>query len=93
MAVRLFPVFTCSIRAQVADSGRKLTGASHFNKDGAVNGSRCYKVAWVPGKEEQFISAHADGNLFVYDKVRAFLWLEWKEGCGMLWTILICEKC
>jgi hypothetical protein len=45
-----------------------------------VNGSRCYKVAWVPGKEEHFISAHADGNFYVYDKVRAFLWVDEKRG-------------
>ncbi|GAQ78505.1 WD40 protein DMR-N9 [Klebsormidium nitens] len=61
-------VYACSLRAQVADSGRKLTGSSHFNKEGAVSSTRCYGVAWVPGRDDHFVSAHADGNIFLYDK-------------------------
>lgn len=31
--------------------------------------SRCTCVAWVPEREGIFVVSHADGNLYVYDKV------------------------
>lgn len=30
--------------------------------------SRCTSVAWVPGGDGAFVVAHADGNLYVYEK-------------------------
>ena len=32
--------------------------------------SRCTCIAWVPGGDGTFVVAHADGNLYVYDKAR-----------------------
>eukprot|EP00897_Mesotaenium_endlicherianum_P001942 jgi/Mesen1/1776/ME000014S01186 len=61
-------IYTASLRVQLQDPTRKLNGANHYNKDGIVTNSRCTAVAWVPGGEGQFIAAHADGNLFLYDK-------------------------
>jgi len=31
--------------------------------------SRCMSIAWVPGGDGAFVVAHADGNLYVYEKV------------------------
>lgn len=31
--------------------------------------SRCTSIAWMPGGDGNFVVAHADGNLYVYDKV------------------------
>lgn len=31
--------------------------------------SRCTCVAWVPDGDGIFVSAHADGNIYVYGKV------------------------
>ncbi|XP_059289824.1 probable catabolite repression protein creC isoform X2 [Lycium ferocissimum] len=50
------------------DVGKKLVGAQHYNKDGAVNNSRCTSIAWVPNSDGAFVVAHADGNFYVYDK-------------------------
>lgn len=33
-----------------------------------VSDSRCTGVAWVPGGDGAFVVAHADGNLYVYEK-------------------------
>jgi hypothetical protein len=30
--------------------------------------SRCTSIAWVPGGDGSFVAAHADGNLYVYEK-------------------------
>lgn len=30
--------------------------------------SRCTCIAWVPGGDGAFIVAHADGNLYIYEK-------------------------
>ena len=30
--------------------------------------SRCTSIAWVPGSDGTFVVAHADGNLYVYEK-------------------------
>ncbi|CAN8268119.1 unnamed protein product [Cochlearia groenlandica] len=61
-------VYTVSLRQQLQDVSKKLVGALHFNKDGSVNNSRCTSVAWVPGGDGSFVVAHADGNLYVYEK-------------------------
>ncbi len=31
--------------------------------------SRCNAVVWVPNAEGLFVAGHADGNVYVYDKV------------------------
>ncbi|KAJ8899825.1 hypothetical protein K2173_019528 [Erythroxylum novogranatense] len=61
-------VYSVSLRQQLQDVGKKLVGAQHYNKDGSVNNSRCTSVAWVPGSDGSFLVAHADGNLYVYEK-------------------------
>ncbi|KAI5560980.1 hypothetical protein BDE02_16G082000 [Populus trichocarpa] len=61
-------VYSVSLRQQLQDVGKKLVGAHHYNKDGSVNNSRCMSIAWVPGGDGAFVVAHADGNLYVYEK-------------------------
>ncbi|KNA07403.1 hypothetical protein SOVF_172230 isoform A [Spinacia oleracea] len=61
-------VYTVSLRQQLQDIGKKLVGAQHYNKDGSVNNSRCTSVAWVPQGNGVFVVAHADGNLYMYEK-------------------------
>ncbi|KAK9290504.1 hypothetical protein L1049_008674 [Liquidambar formosana] len=60
--------YSVSLRQQLQDVGKKLVGAHHYNKDGCVNNSRCTSIAWLPGSDGTFIVAHADGNLYVYEK-------------------------
>ncbi|CAL1379237.1 unnamed protein product [Linum trigynum] len=61
-------VYSVSLRQQLQDVGKKLVGAQHYNKDGSITNSRCTSIAWVPGGEGAFVVAHADGNLYVYEK-------------------------
>ncbi|XP_056865467.1 uncharacterized protein LOC108848491 isoform X2 [Raphanus sativus] len=61
-------VYTVSLRQQLQDVSKKLVGALHYNKDGSVNNSRCTNIAWVPGGDGAFVVAHADGNLYLYEK-------------------------
>ncbi|PWA52030.1 WD40/YVTN repeat-like-containing domain-containing protein [Artemisia annua] len=61
-------VYSVSLRLQLQDVGKKLVGAHHYNKDGALNSSRCTSVAWIPERDGAFVAAHADGNLYVYEK-------------------------
>lgn len=61
-------VYSLSLRQQLQDVGKRLVGAQHHNKDGLVNNSRCTSIAWVPGGDGTFVVAHADGNLYIYDK-------------------------
>ncbi|XVE61724.1 hypothetical protein DITRI_Ditri06bG0062700 [Diplodiscus trichospermus] len=61
-------VYSVSLRQQLQDVGKKLVGAQHYNKDGSVNSSRCTSIAWVPGVDGAFVVAHADGNMYVYEK-------------------------
>ncbi|KAJ0623650.1 putative transcription factor WD40-like family [Helianthus annuus] len=61
-------VYSGSLRLQLQDVGKKLVGAHHYNKDGALNNTRCMGVAWIPERDGAFIAAHADGNLYVYEK-------------------------
>ncbi|XP_010509373.1 PREDICTED: dystrophia myotonica WD repeat-containing protein isoform X1 [Camelina sativa] len=61
-------VYTVSLRQQLQDVSKKLVNAHHYNKDGSVNNSRCTSIAWVPGSDGSFVVAHADGNLYVYEK-------------------------
>ncbi|XP_044473360.1 probable catabolite repression protein creC [Mangifera indica] len=63
-------VYSVSLRQQLQDIGKKLLGAQHYNKDGSVNNSRCTSIAWVPGGDGAFVVAHADGNLYVYEKCK-----------------------
>eukprot|EP00262_Sarcandra_glabra_P010958 TRINITY_DN26664_c0_g1_i1.p1 TRINITY_DN26664_c0_g1~~TRINITY_DN26664_c0_g1_i1.p1 ORF type:complete len:548 (+),score=51.97 TRINITY_DN26664_c0_g1_i1:424-2067(+) len=61
-------VYSVSLRQQLQDVGKKLVAAQHYNKDGSLNNSRCTSIVWVPEGEGAFIVAHADGNLYVYEK-------------------------
>ncbi|CAN1274784.1 Probable catabolite repression protein creC [Linum perenne] len=66
-------VYSVSLRQQLQDVGKKLVGALHHNKDGSITNRqelllRCTSIAWVPGSDGAFVVAHADGNLFVYEK-------------------------
>lgn len=61
-------VYCVSLRQQLQDVGKKLVGVQHYNKDGSINNSRCTSIAWVPGGDGTFVVAHADGNLYVYEK-------------------------
>ncbi|KAL0344627.1 UNVERIFIED_CONTAM: putative catabolite repression protein creC [Sesamum radiatum] len=61
-------VYSVSLRQQLQDAGKKLVGAQHYNKDGSVNNSRCTCIAWIPNGDGSFIVAHADGNMYVYEK-------------------------
>ncbi|CAA0830468.1 Transducin/WD40 repeat-like superfamily protein [Striga hermonthica] len=61
-------VYAVSLRQQLQDVGKKLVGAQHYNKDGSVNNSRCTNVAWIPNGDGSFVVAHADGNMYVYEK-------------------------
>ncbi|XP_043696701.1 WD repeat-containing protein 20-like isoform X2 [Telopea speciosissima] len=61
-------VYSVSLRQQLQDVGKKLVSAQHYNKDGSVNNSRCTSIAWVPEGDGAFVVAHADGNLYVYEK-------------------------
>ncbi|CAN8284939.1 unnamed protein product [Cochlearia groenlandica] len=61
-------VYTVSLRQQLQDVSKKLVSAQHFNKDGCINNSRCTSIAWVPKGDGSFVVAHADGNLYVYEK-------------------------
>ncbi|KAI3683496.1 hypothetical protein L1987_84001 [Smallanthus sonchifolius] len=61
-------VYSGSLRLQLQDVGKKLVGAHHYNKDGALNNTRCTGVAWIPERDGAFVAAHADGNLYVYEK-------------------------
>ncbi|KAG9155466.1 hypothetical protein Leryth_009889 [Lithospermum erythrorhizon] len=62
-------VYSASLRQQLQDVGKKLVGAQHYNKDGAVNNSRCTSIAWVPNGDGTFIVGHADGNVYIYEKI------------------------
>ncbi|CAN7135508.1 unnamed protein product [Brassica rapa subsp. narinosa] len=67
-------VYTVSLRQQLQDVSKKLVGALHYNKDGSVNNrqDRCTSIAWVPGGDGSFVVAHADGNLYVYEKASSY---------------------
>lgn len=38
-----------------------------YNRDGALNSTRCVAVRWVPGTPFRFICAHLDGAILLYD--------------------------
>ncbi|KAI7983974.1 putative catabolite repression protein creC [Camellia lanceoleosa] len=61
-------VYSVSLRQQLQDVGKKLVGAQHYNKEGSTNNSRCTSITWIPGREGAFVVAHADGNLYEYEK-------------------------
>ncbi|BFZ59688.1 hypothetical protein YB2330_000703 [Saitoella coloradoensis] len=39
-----------------------------LNKQGTINPSAVLEVKWIPGSENLFMAAHADGSVVVYDK-------------------------
>lgn len=41
---------------------------ARLNKNGVVNNSPVNHIKWIPGSENFFIAAHANGQLVVYDK-------------------------
>nr|GFC78388.1 hypothetical protein [Tanacetum cinerariifolium] len=41
---------------KLQDVGKKLVGAHHYNKDGALNSSRCTSVAWIPERDGAFVA-------------------------------------
>lgn len=41
---------------------------ARINKNGAVNSSPVTHIKWIPGSENLFLAAHANGQLIVYDK-------------------------
>ncbi|RAO72030.1 uncharacterized protein BHQ10_008042 [Talaromyces amestolkiae] len=41
---------------------------ARINKNGAVNNSAVTHIKWIPGSENLFLAAHANGQLVVYDK-------------------------
>ncbi|MBA0651040.1 hypothetical protein Goklo_018410 [Gossypium klotzschianum] len=52
-----------------------------------ISSSRCTSIAWVPGGDGTFVVAHADGNMYVYEKAssnnfKAFFHLGNKDGAG-----------
>ncbi|GMH07107.1 hypothetical protein Nepgr_008947 [Nepenthes gracilis] len=61
-------VYSVSLRQQLQDVGKKLVGAQHYNRDGSVNSSPCTSISWIPECDGAFVVAHADGNLYVYEK-------------------------
>lgn len=44
--------------------------------------SRCTGIAWVPGTKGQFVTAHADGNLYVYEQVSGGV-CPWSSECPL----------
>ncbi|KAD5803478.1 hypothetical protein E3N88_14838 [Mikania micrantha] len=72
----LFVVYVGSLRLQLQDVGKKLVGAHHYNKDGTRAGPENQKnVVWIPEHDGAFVAAHADGNLYFYEKAT-------KDGSG-----------
>ncbi|KAL2012247.1 hypothetical protein VTN00DRAFT_4965 [Thermoascus crustaceus] len=41
---------------------------ARINKNGVVNNSPVAHIKWIPGSENLFLAAHANGQLVVYDK-------------------------
>lgn len=41
---------------------------ARINKNGTICNSPVFDIKWVPGSENLFVAAHADGQLVVYDK-------------------------
>ncbi|CAI5485290.1 unnamed protein product [Closterium sp. Naga37s-1] len=54
--------------ASSSGSGGSSSGGSKEGSSGSS--SRCTAVAWVPGGDGLFVTAHADGNVYVFDKHR-----------------------
>ncbi|KAE8099566.1 hypothetical protein FH972_017537 [Carpinus fangiana] len=48
-----------------------------------LSNSRCTSISWVPGGDGAFVVAHADGNLYVYEKASLKLtYFTSKDGAG-----------
>lgn len=41
---------------------------ARLNKNGIINNFAVIHIQWIPGSENLFLAAHADGSLVVYDK-------------------------
>ncbi|CAI7857061.1 unnamed protein product [Closterium sp. NIES-53] len=54
--------------ASSSGSGGSSSGGGKEGSGGS--NSRCTAVAWVPGGDGLFVTAHADGNVYVFDKHR-----------------------
>ena len=68
-----FAVVVASLTAQLqaGPNNTKLVQMVHFNQDNAVDATKCTDVQWVPTMEGSlFVSAHAGGSLYVYQRVR-----------------------
>jgi len=52
-------------RFPVENTNCNLSWLMHFDLN-----SRCTCISWVPGGDGAFVVAHADGNLYVYEKAR-----------------------
>eukprot|EP00959_Pyramimonas_sp_CCMP1952_P189921 3973316-Pyramimonas_sp.AAC.1 len=63
-------VVVVSLRQQLLESSRKLIAPITHNASGCFNASRCTNVLWYPREEGVFVSTHADGSMYVYDRVK-----------------------
>ncbi|KAI3474656.1 hypothetical protein Pfo_029841 [Paulownia fortunei] len=57
-------VYSVSLRQQLQDVGKKLVGLSTIIKMVL----RCTCIAWIPNGDGSFVVAHADGNMYIYEK-------------------------
>ena len=63
-------VVLMSLRQQLLESSRKLIAPITHNAGGCFNASRCTNVLWYPKEDGTFVSTHADGSMYVYDKTK-----------------------
>ncbi|XP_051113848.1 uncharacterized protein LOC127239646 [Andrographis paniculata] len=61
-------VYLMSLRQQLQDVAKRPVGALHYNKEGYISNSCCTCIKWIPNADGSFVVAHADGNMYVYDK-------------------------
>lgn len=63
-------VWCLNLRQNLHDAGRKPSAGFCYNKDGAFTTAKCTAVRWQPNAESGFISLHADGSLYKYERGR-----------------------
>eukprot|EP00242_Pyramimonas_sp_CCMP2087_P006387 CAMPEP_0198206264 /NCGR_PEP_ID=MMETSP1445-20131203/9795_1 /TAXON_ID=36898 /ORGANISM="Pyramimonas sp., Strain CCMP2087" /LENGTH=376 /DNA_ID=CAMNT_0043878887 /DNA_START=253 /DNA_END=1379 /DNA_ORIENTATION=- len=61
-------VAVVSLRQQLLEPSRKLIASATHNAGGCFNASRCTNVLWYPKEDGIFVSTHADGSMYVFDK-------------------------
>jgi hypothetical protein len=61
-------VAVVSLRQQLLEPSRKLIAGATHNAGGCFNASRCTNVLWYPKEDGIFVSTHADGSMYVFDK-------------------------